>query len=163
MTYEIYRYIFIGGAILSAVMFVTALLLFFVLHIPRVIGDLSGSTARKAIEDIRNKNISSGDKTYKSSVINKERGKITDKITESGHLIKAPSNEIGGAMATEKIATQEISYQNETQVLQGNETTILPQNNPSGNETVVLSQENYGNVFEIEFDITFIHTNEVIV
>ena len=49
MTYEIYHWIFIGGAILAGLMLALTVLLFFRYRIPRVIGDLTGSTARKAI------------------------------------------------------------------------------------------------------------------
>ena len=66
MTYEIYRYIFFGGAALAGIMLIVAVLLFIFLHIPTVIGDLTGSNARKAIEEIRNQNASSGDKTCKA-------------------------------------------------------------------------------------------------
>ena len=109
MSYEIYRYIFYGGAILAAVMLAVTVLLFFVYKIPTVIGDLTGANARKAIENIRNQNESSGDKLYKTSQVNRERGKLTDKISPSGSLMKDPSGILGGgAMATEKISTQQL-------------------------------------------------------
>ena len=60
MTYEIYRYIFLGGAILAGIMFAVSVLVFFLLKIPTVIGDLTGANARKAIENIRNQNESTG-------------------------------------------------------------------------------------------------------
>lgn len=184
MTYETYRYIFIGGAILTAILFVVSVILFIVLKIPDVIGDLSGATARKAIENIRNQNESTGEKTYKSSYVNRERGKLTDKISQSGTLIKNPSGSIWGAMATEKISTQKLlqesanettvlSAENETTVLGSNETTVLNSGNNQHmaqeigsaiNETVLLSPSMaYSTgVFEIEYEITFIHTEEVI-
>ena len=168
-------------------------ILFFVYNIPSVIGDLTGATARKAIENIRNQNESSGDKTYKSSAVNRERGKITDKISPSGRLLKAPSDQLTGAMATAKISTQELPPAdetdvlgsnettvlggNETTVLGGNETTVLGGNNapaPGGGETTVLSADNTVGetsvltadpapaVFQIEYEITYIHTDEVI-
>lgn len=191
MTYEVYRYIFIGGAILAAIMFIISVILFIVLKIPSVIGDLSGATARKAIEDIRNQNENTGDKTYKSSAVNKERGKLTDKISPSGNLIKNPSGGIWGAMATEKISTQKLAEDasNETTVLGGNETTVLSANEttvlgsnettvlsggvgettlldsmPGMNETTLLSPSMMPvGIFEIEYELTFIHTDEVIV
>ena len=198
MTYEVYRYIFIGGAILAAIMFIISVILFIVLKIPSVIGDLTGSTARKAIEDIRNQNESTGEKIYKSSMVNRERGKLTDKISPSGNLIKNPSGGIWGAMATEKISTQKLSENvaNETSVLSNNETSVLSSNETSvlstGNETTVLGNNETtvlnvgetvvldnmpamnetsllppnmmpGGIFEIEYEITFVHTTEVIV
>ena len=75
MTYEIYRYIFLGGAILTGIMFVVSVLVFFFLNIPNVIGDLTGANARKAIEHIRNQKEDTENKTARISSVNKERGK----------------------------------------------------------------------------------------
>ena len=150
MTYEIYRYIFIGAAILCGIMAVTSVFLFFFLKIPRVIGDLTGSTARKAIEEIRQQNENSGHKTYKTSLVNQERGKLTDKISPSGNLYPAGTAPLAGAMATEKIGTQQLEYTS-------NETELL--SDIGSEETSVLSNVN---TFAIEYEITFIHTEEVI-
>lgn len=181
MTYEIYRYIFLGGAILAGIMFVVSVLVFFFLKIPTVIGDLTGANARKAIESIRNQNESTGDKTYRTSQVNRERGKLTDKISASGRLIKDPSHSLHGAMGTEKISTQQLDYQeaaSETTVLTGEltggaETTVLAPESPvnettvlsyesSANETTVLNFSPTGCEFVIEYEVTYIHTNEVI-
>ena len=201
MTYEIYRYIFLGGAILTGIMFIVSVLVFFFLNIPNVIGDLTGANARKAIEHIRNQKEDTGNKTARISLVNKERGKLTDKISPSGTLIKNPSHSLLGTTGTEKIGTQRLSAENamnettvlpsasETTVLTGvtgapettllnqeyygNETTVLNQEY-YGSETTVLNQEYYGsettvlnaqtlnNEFVIEYEITYIHTNEVI-
>ncbi len=169
MTYEIYRYIFLGGAILAGIMFVVSVLVFIFLRIPTVIGDLTGANARKAIENIRNHNESTGDKTYRSSQVNRERGKLTDKITPSGRLIKYPSLPLHGAMETEKISTQQLEHQetaSETTVLTGDltgssETTVLTQNNHA-NETTLLNTQTNNNEFVIEYELTFIHTDEII-
>ncbi len=181
MTYEIYRYIFIGGAVLAGIMFVVSVLVFFALNIPTVIGDLTGANARKAIENIRNHNESTGEKTYRTSRVNKERGRLTDKISPSGRLIKNPSRSLHGAMGTEKIGTQRLNQDgnNETTVLTGeltqssettvltseltqsSETTLLTQDAPA-NETSVLNEPT-NNIFVIEYEITYVHTNEMIV
>lgn len=169
MTYEIYRYIFMGGAILTGIMFVVSVLVFIFLKIPTVIGDLTGANARKAIENIRSHNESTGDKTYRTSQVNRERGKLTDKITPSGRLIQDPSLALHGAMGTEKIGTQQLDHQevaSETTVLTGeltggSETTVLTQNDHA-NETTVLNAQTYNNEFVIEYELTFIHTDEVI-
>ena len=169
MTYELYRYIFIGGAVLAGIMLVASVLIFFLLKIPHVLGDLTGRNARKAIENIRNQNESSGDKVYKTSPVNRERGKITDKISPSGSLMRNPSGILGGAMATEKISTQELPPEettvldatNETTVLDtANETTVL--NSEAGETTVLDAQPDAAPVFQIEYEITYIHSEEVI-
>lgn len=163
MTYEVYRYIFLGALIACGVMVVVSAILFFTLRIPRVIGDLTGRTARKAIEDIRKQNEQSGDKTYKSSAVNLQRGKLTDKITQSGKLIKRAETPFGTGVITEQLAGQQnISYSEETTVLDAvSETTVLY---PTSGETTVLasSEDNQMQSFVIEYEITFIHTNEVI-
>lgn len=185
MTYETYRYIYMGGLIMAIIMLLLALFLFFYFKIPKVIGDLTGATARKAIENIRNQNESSGDKTHGPSDINKERGKLTDKISQSGRLIKGRTDSLGGMFKTAKIGTQQLSpdsSSNETTVLSGmNETTILNYsdmnettvlnyegmnettvlNNNSMNETQLLTPINV-TAFVIEKEITFIHSYEEI-
>ncbi|MBQ6824655.1 MAG: hypothetical protein IJP27_08365 [Clostridia bacterium] len=210
MSYEFYRFVFIGGAILAGIMLVVSVLLFFLLKIPHVVGDLSGRNARKAIENIRNQNESTGNKYYKPSHVNRERGKITDKISPSGNLVKNPSGGLGVAMPTEKISTQELSIdpnatdvlstenttdvlstENTTDVLKtGNETEVLNTENETAvlstesgvttvlgadsgetavlsadvGETAVLSEEPSTEtlIFEIEYETTFVHTDEVI-
>lgn len=147
-TYDIYYYIFIGAAILCGIMAIVTGLLFFALKIPKVIGDLTGATAKKAIEAIRMQNESSGDKTYKTSLVNQQRGKLTDKITPSGNLVVGETDPLSYAMATEKISTQQL---NETEVL----------DNTGSEETAVLNQS-AESFFVIESEITFIHTNEII-
>lgn len=180
MTYEIYRYIFMGGAVLAGVMALVSILVFFLSNIPMVIGDLTGANARKAIENIRSQNESSGEKTYRSSQVNRERGKLTDKISSSGRLIKNPSHSLQGhgAMGTEKLNTDDLNQPNdpnETSVLSGaSETTVLTSELTGGGETTVLSGEGTGNEttllssagnacgFVIEYEITYVHTDEVI-
>ena len=182
MTYEIYRYIFLGGTVLTIIMFIVSVLVFFLLNIPNVIGDLTGSNARKAIEDIRNSNERTGEKTYRTSPVNRERGKLTDKISASGRLIKSPSRSLHGAMSTEKISTQQLKSDNEiteTVLLsndfsESSETTVLSADFSDSYETSVLGSEDYingtsvlnsqsfSNEFIVEYEITYVHTNEII-
>ena len=171
MTYDVYRYIFYGGAGLAVLCLIVALVLFFVLKIGDVIGDLTGATARKAIEQIRSQNENTGSKTYKSSHINRERGKLTDRMTPSGRISRPATSGNGEAMATSKISTQQLdaaareSY--ETSLLEAgaaNETTLL-QPEGSGETTVLSQDEQYvppaeQNAFAIEYEITIVHTNE---
>ena len=153
MTYEIYRYIFVGGAVLAGIMFAVSVFVFFFLKIPTVIGDLTGANARKAIANIRNLNESTGEKTYRTSAVNRERGKLTEKITPSGRLLQPHSRSLHGAMGTEKIGTQRTAPKPEasatlldtqgaagTTVLGagGNETTLLDSGIGAASETTLL-------------------------
>ena len=198
MSYDIYRYIFIGAAIMCGVMLAVSIILFFVLKIPKVIGDLSGATARKAIKNIREQNEASGEKSYKASGYNEARGRLTDKITHSGRVVQRQGVQNYGGHGTAKIATQSLQQEpdvNETTVLGGvNETTVLGGVNETTvlggvNETAVLGESNetsllsertmdldvppmgltgeltppaVAELFVIEYEITYIHTNEMI-
>lgn len=187
MTYEIYRYVFIGGAALSVIMLIVSVTLFFGFNIPNVIGDLTGSNARKGIENIRNRNQITGQKTYKSSKVNKDRGKVTSKIGVEIHT----DNLKVGAMGTSKLdapasettllntasETTLLNTGSETTILSAaNETTILSEQVPSnettllvehpifyGNETAVLDESQLlPEDFTIEFDITYVFSDETI-
>lgn len=61
----------------AGVFVVVAIALWFVFKIPSVMGDLSGRTARKSIEKMRQNNEKTGSKSYKASKKNLERGKLT--------------------------------------------------------------------------------------
>ena len=175
MTYDIYRYIFIGAAILCGIMFIVSILIFIFLKIPKVISDLTGATARKAIKNIREQNEASGDKAYKVSAFNEARGKLTDKISPSGNVIQHHQMQMCG-IDTTKISTQELQVEepaNETTVLNSyNETSVLDNTGAgetsvlsdvmSSGETTVLSEATNDSAFTIEYEITFIHTNEII-
>lgn len=166
MTYDIYRYIFIGAAILCGIMFIVSILVFIFLKIPKVISDLTGATARKAIKNIREQNEASGDKGYKVSAFNEARGKLTDKISPSGNVVQQYQAQMRG-IDTTKISTQELQVEehaNETTVLDNTgagETSVLSEVMTSG-ETTVLSEATNDSAFTIEYEITFIHTNEII-
>lgn len=50
---DIYNICFYGGLVLAILLLITSVVLFVVLKIPRVIGELSGRTARKGIEELK--------------------------------------------------------------------------------------------------------------
>ena len=76
-----YQIFFYGGLILAIGLFITTVVLFFVLKIPHTIGDLTGSNARKSIKGM-NQGTS---RTLNQSVTKKEQAKYynvgADKIT----------------------------------------------------------------------------------
>lgn len=184
MTYEMYRMIYLVALIAGCIMAVTAIVLFFTLQIPRVIGDLTGRTARRAIEDIRKQNEQSGEKTFAPSHVNKQRGKLTDKITHSGRIVKREESPLGVRVVTERLAGQQAAQSNPAAAQAGgNETTLLY---PEAGETAVLDPvgetsvldaagdttvlyqpaaapvANASQEFVIEYEITFVHGDEEI-
>ena len=137
MTVELLQTLSLVAYIAAGVLFLVAVALFFLLDVPKLYGDVSGRTAKKAIEAIRQQNESSGNKAYKPSAVNAERGKLTDKITQSGRL-QSQTAGLPVSVGTEKFATSTLAPQpNETTVLAepANETSVLEQ--PAGETTVL--------------------------
>lgn len=121
--------------IISGVFFVLSVVLFFVLDMIKVIGDLTGHTAKREIENIRSQNQKTGNKAYKPSVVNSKRGKLTDRISPSGKILEKRSVALGGSVGTEKIGSENLYSGYE-------ETTLLENGQNENPETTVLSQEN---------------------
>ena len=189
MTYEIYRYIFLGGAILAGIMLGVSVFVFFRLKIPTVIGDLTGSNARKAIENIRNQNARASEKTSRLSLFDRERGNITGKMQtmngsspaeqETPKNAKGNTNRLRSGKIVNDTTVLSNAYEsddkttllgyesgaNETTVLShdngANDTAILDSRNNT-NDTTVLNAQVFRNEFFIEYEITYIHTDEVI-
>lgn len=79
---EILSTISIASFVLAGVFFILSILLWFKFKIPKIIGDLTGRTAKASIAKMRESNEKSGAKFYKPSSDNSERGKLTE--TASG-------------------------------------------------------------------------------
>lgn len=142
MTVELLQTLSLVSFIVAGILFLAGVVLFFVLDVPKLYGDVSGRTAKKAIEAIRQQSESSGNKTGRTSTVNTKRGKLTDKITKSGHL-EAHATGIPVSIGTEKLSTSALSAQaNETTVLgaSAEETTILTPEAAQAGETTVLEQ-----------------------
>lgn len=137
MSVELLQTLSLALYIVAGVLFLVGIALFFLLDVPKLYGDVSGRTAKKAIEAIRQQNESTGNKAYKPSAVNAERGKLTDKITQSGRL-QSQTSGLPVSVGTEKLDTSTLMPQsNETTVLAeaANETTVLEQ--PAGETTVL--------------------------
>ena len=160
--------------IAAGVAFAAAIFLFFYFRIMKVVSDLSGRTAKRSIQSVRSRNEQSGNKSYRSSKTNKERGKITDAIPKHGEKKNKGYVETG-LLREEKTAklsdipegTEELGEgargpvlhdrQNATEVLeQTNATTMLP----AVDEELRRAKENMR--WKILEDIILIHTDEVI-
>lgn len=67
---------------LAGILLVAAVLMFIKFSIISVIGDLTGRTVAKEIKMMREVNYSSGDKRFKSSPVNINRGTLTEKVND---------------------------------------------------------------------------------
>lgn len=163
MAVEYLQLLSIIAYIIAAALLLTAVALFFLFDVPKLYGDISGRTAKKAIEAIRKQNEATGNKAYKPSHVNQARGKLTDKITKSGRLESPPEGPSIG-VATEKLETATLMYQT-------NETQVLEENFFQSGETTVLEQPDLKTVtpissplseFSIEVEMGFMGSTEII-
>ena len=152
----------IVGFSLSGIALAAAVILFFKLDIPSVIGDLTGRTVAREIKAMRETNASSGDKRFRPSAVNLERGTLTEKVADSttngmaiAHASKRldkASGEIGSrAFRRKKTGTIELSdavqgktSSGPTDVLESDAATEVlrtdGQNGPGENRAEVLRE-----------------------
>ncbi len=90
----------IVGFSLSGVALAAAVFMFIKMNIPAVIGDLSGKTVAREIKAMRDANASSGDKMHKSSRVNIDRGKLTEKVEDE---VQADSSYMAKAHASKRL------------------------------------------------------------
>lgn len=146
--------------IAAGIFAVLAIALWFIFKIPTVIGDLSGRTAKKSIERMRQNNEKTGNKLYKTSKGNLERGKLTG--TKEGMKQSDESNAETGLL-NENLARDfddqatGILVEDETTLMDGNtETAPLD----SANERVERKPSTI--TIKLIDSVKIIHTEEVI-
>lgn len=169
MSVEVLQTLSLALYIVAGVLLLVGIALFFLLDVPKLYGDISGRTAKKAIEAIRQQNESTGNKAYKPSAVNAERGRLTDKITHSGRL-QSQTTGLPVSVGTEKLDTATlIPRYNETTVLAEtvNETTLLEQS--AGETTVLVNNEAPSNdavsdstKFTVDIEMSFTGSTEII-
>ena len=82
---NVYEVCFYGGLVLAILLLIAAVVLFIVLKIPKVIGELTGSTAKKAMKEMQDGTAKPGSiaKKEQEKYYNMGSGKITAKETIS--------------------------------------------------------------------------------
>lgn len=152
---------------LSIIAFVVAgccllltILIWFRFRILSVINDLSGKTAKRAIAQIRENNLRTGNKAYHPGIVNLNRGPLTTPMPEvsATPTEKLPDDQVG------KPVPETILYQEagKTQILLASEaergTTVL---NQDVNNIADTSERPKVELTILE-QVVMIHTNEVI-
>lgn len=144
----------------AGVFAIVAAVIWIVLGIPGVVSDLSGRTAKKSIEKMRRNNEKTGEKVYRASRKNLERGKLTGTMDMAG---KALNN-------SEK---PQLLRENATGIRKGKETDILsddatePLSDSGATVPLDPDSENSRRVparitVQVLGEIELIHTEEVI-
>lgn len=132
-----YNGLFFGGLIAAVLFLILAIVLFFILDIPKVFGDLSGRTARKTIKEIQTKGYEN--KSKQSAILKK-----TDRI-QARDVNKDTEMLSGRTKKAQKVAKSdntELLFDNNeetTNVLEQNEATDVLTGNEAEQETDILS------------------------
>lgn len=165
MSFETLQIFSIVSYILAAIMFVLAVVLFFVLRVPKLFGYITGLNARKAIANIHNQNEDDEDNLYNSnSVLGK------DKYTSMNNQARR-NNGIDTSVGTEKL--NNILSESAENIHSDKQDKLFDKYNPSIGETVVLAgrscdadttilNENNESGFIIESELGFLGSSEFI-
>lgn len=146
---QIYTIISITAFSLAGIFFLTSCFLWFKFEILKIIGDLSGRTAKKSIEQMRADNEKTGRKDFRPTPAAKARGKLTETIDKKEEKpFESKTAPVTDGMATELLNENEIMG---TELLQ------------EGTEVLEESIDN-AKVENIEIleSITLIHSDEII-
>lgn len=137
--------------IAAAVFLVAAIFLFFALQIPKTFSDYTGRTARKKIMKIRDNNEKTGNKSYRPSQVNKERGKVTGNIPKNSP--KAKSDLPGTGIISE----------NKARKYDSDATEMLNESTADLSEPEYIQPARVAQIkLKIINEVMFIHTDEVI-
>lgn len=158
------------GFSLAGIALIIAIFMFVKMNIPSVIGDLSGKTVAREIKAMREFNNANGDRRFRPSKVNLERGALTEKVETSqdnkkamaeAHASKRLDNVKSGELSEKKTynsgsgtvglndfeinPTDVLAEGNEpTEMLSNGETEVLNENETevlNENATEVLSNE----------------------
>ena len=162
--YDTYRYIFIGGLVLSLVFLAVTIFIFFFLNIKDAIGDITGSNKRKAMERA---------KEGKPKTASKAKSKVEETGSASQMTSRMSIQDRYDAMEdSQHTTTLNLEKKNRTK-----RTAKISKPMPVAQQAPQPKQENVAKLqspnfykpikindadFIIEEDITFVHSSEVI-
>lgn len=167
MSFETLQIFSIVSYILAAIMFVFAVVLFFVLRVPKLFGYITGLNARKAIANIHSQNENDEDNVYNSNSVSKK-----DKYTSINNQARR-NNSLDTSVGTEKL--NNISSNSAENIHSDKRDKSFDKYNPSIGETAVLTERSYGTdttilnensksdfIFIIEDELGFLGSSEFI-
>lgn len=140
MSVEVLQKLSMFCFIMAGILLVSSVWLFFRLDVRKLIGDVTGFNAKKAIAKIRKQN-EAGNDSFKLSRANRPRERVTDKMSPSGRI--------------EKIADHMVESV-------GTERLVAPLKMVTADETTVLTQEPEITIFALERELCFLGSKELI-
>lgn len=99
------------GFSLAGIALIAAIFMFIKMNIPSVIGDLSGKTVAREIKAMREFNDAHGDRRFRPSKVNLERGALTEKVNIPQYDNKVMA-EAHASKRLDKIKSSELSAKN---------------------------------------------------
>ena len=152
--------------IVAGICFALAVFFWFSFRIPKVIGDLSGRTARRSIAKMRASNEESGNKSFRPSANNINKGNLTVPMSDSDKLKSQETDPLSDESEIDVLGEFKVSGRSAglTVALDDSETEWLV----DGDSTVPLEQiavpsrKSVGKELTMLDDIIQIHTDEVI-
>lgn len=167
---EILSVISIISFVLACMCLILTVIFFVRFKIPSVIGDLSGRNARRSIEQLRQTNMKGGDRTFRSSQTNIERGKLTETMHNTGMEAQKQNRSADETQETELLVetgscvtadpTELLVDENATELL-ADENVTAPLN---AEDQKPAEEKKRGRKISIELleEIMFVHTEEEI-
>lgn len=130
MSVELLQNLSLTAFVASGALGIAAVIMFFALGIREVIGDLSGMTARRAIEDIRQQSKNNERRSYESMRFRMDKGRITDKIStkrlfEQANSTGASQTGAGTEVLQQNVGTEVLQQSAVTDVLQQSAVTVV--------------------------------------
>lgn len=158
---EVLSIISVVSFVLAGVFLMLVVFCWIKFGIPKIIGDLTGRTAKDSIAKMRENNEKTGVKSFKPSAGNVERGKLTEtasgfnNIEETTEKLDLNSTQPETGILSDNKADAEADFP-ETDILDVG-TELL---NDKETENPIVHRNNLD--IKITDEITFIHTDEVI-
>lgn len=172
MTIELLQTLSYIAYIAAAVLLLTAVALFFLLDIPTAVGQLTGSTAKKAIAEKRKKN-ESGQRSYQTESTLAQKNKSEKHSSAKASVYTQKINTVkmspDAASGSDKTVQLNPSYSEPTSLLDDgqNKTTVLSPPplapaQPDYGQTVVLSAQSNTDGTQGDTQLEFTSSTEVI-
>jgi hypothetical protein len=170
----VYKVMFYGGISISIIMLIISVILFFKLDVIKVVNDLTGVTAKRKIQEIKEQNINYGQKKYVPMETGGKKGEVTGKLNLSEKLRwKSKTDKLMKKAKLEEVVIEKdieskdsltTILKEDTSVLgsYGSETELLQEIEDINSTDIVTEKDFISNEFEIIFDVLSIHTDEVI-
>ncbi|NMA79213.1 MAG: hypothetical protein GX967_01050 [Clostridiales bacterium] len=156
--FQTYKLVFLISVIVCIIFLIISLIMFIRFNIPKIIGNITGITAKRAVKRMREENKNREAKAGNVAQFKEEGAKTTQKFKPINNVKMAPALSGGRQIVTARLDSNNFNTANSMKPMYV--TTILGNSNEEY-ATCVLN-ENGNDNFIIEQDITMIFTDEII-